>query len=185
MRAIPSRSSGCLDGEPLYAAWAVMSRRELFPPIEPYATGMLPLDGRHTMYWEQSGNPGGQPVVFLHGGPGAGATPTHRRFFDPAAYRIVIFDQRGAGRSTPLGELADNTTDRLVEDMELLRAHLGIERWVVFGGSWGSTLALAYAQAHPERVRALILRGVFLCRQSEVEWFLYGVRTVFPEPWRA
>jgi proline iminopeptidase len=137
------------------------------------------------MYWEQCGNPSGQPVVFLHGGPGAGATPTHRRFFDPAAYRIVVFDQRGAGRSTPLGELADNTTDQLVEDMELLRLHLRIDRWVVFGGSWGSTLALAYAQAHPERVRALILRGIFLCRKSEVDWFLYGARSIFPEPWRA
>lgn len=162
-----------------------MSRRELFPPLEPFATGMLPLDRRHTMYWEQCGNPGGQPAVFLHGGPGAGATPTHRRFFDPSAYRIVVFDQRGAGRSPPLGELADNTTDRLVEDMELLRLHLGIDRWVVFGGSWGSTLALAYAQAHPERVRALILRGIFLCRKSEVDWFLYGARSIFPEPWRA
>jgi proline iminopeptidase len=162
-----------------------MSRRELFPPIEPYATGMLPLDRRHTMYWEQSGNPGGQPVVFLHGGPGAGATPTHRRFFDPAAYRIVVFDQRGAGRSTPLGEVHDNGTERLVADMELLRLQLGIERWVVFGGSWGSTLALAYAQAHPGRVRALVLRGIFLCRKAEVDWFLYGARTVFPEPWRA
>lgn len=160
-------------------------RAELYPEIEPYNAGTLALDSRHRMYFEESGNPRGAPVVFLHGGPGAGAAPAHRRFFDPAHYRIIIFDQRGAGRSTPLGELADNTTDRLVEDMELLRAHLGIERWVVFGGSWGSTLALAYAQAHPERVRALILRGVFLCRQSEVEWFLYGVRTVFPEPWRA
>jgi proline iminopeptidase len=161
-----------------------MSRRELFPPIEPFATGMLPLDRRHTMYWEQSGNPQGQAVVFLHGGPGAGATPTHRRFFDPLAYRIVVFDQRGAGRSTPLGELTDNTTDHLVADMERLRAHLGIERWTVFGGSWGSTLALAYAQAHPGRVRALILRGIFLCRRSEIDWFLYGIRSVFPEPWR-
>lgn len=161
-----------------------MSRRELFPPIEPYATGKLPLDGRHTMYWEQCGNPHGQPVVFLHGGPGAGATPTHRRFFDPLAYRIIIFDQRGAGRSAPLGELADNTTGHLVADMERLREHLGVERWVVFGGSWGSTLALAYAQLYPERCRALVLRGIFLCRRSEVDWFLYGIRTVFPEPWR-
>jgi proline iminopeptidase len=161
-----------------------MSRRELFPPIEPYATGMLPLGQRHVMYWEQCGNPQGQPVVFLHGGPGAGATPTHRRFFDPLAYRIVIFDQRGAGRSTPLGDLTDNTTAQLVADMERLREELGIGRWVVFGGSWGSTLALAYAQAYPERCRALILRGIFLCRKSEVDWFLYGIRTVFPEPWR-
>jgi proline iminopeptidase len=162
-----------------------MSRRELFPPIEPYGTGMLPLDRRHTMYWEQSGNPRGQPVVFLHGGPGAGATPTHRRFFDPVAYRIVVFDQRGAGRSTPLGELTDNSTEHLVADLERLREHLGIDRWVIFGGSWGSTLALAYAQAYPHRVRALILRGIFLCRKAEVDWFLYGIRTVFPEAWRA
>jgi proline iminopeptidase len=162
-----------------------MSRRELFPPIEPYGTGMLPLDRRHTMYWEQSGNPRGQPVVFLHGGPGAGATPTHRRFFDPAAYRIIVFDQRGAGRSTPLGELTDNSTEHLVADLERLREHLGIDRWVIFGGSWGSTLAIAYAQAYPHRVRALILRGIFLCRKAEVDWFLYGIRTVFPEAWRA
>src|SRR5579872_5220953 len=143
-----------------------MSRRDLFPPIEPYATGTLAVDHRHTLYWEQSGNPHGVPVVFLHGGPGAGATPTHRRFFDPASYRIVVFDQRGAGRSTPLGELHDNTTRHLVGDIEKLRRHLGIERWAVFGGSWGSTLALAYAEAHPKQCRALVLRGIFLCRQS-------------------
>src|SRR5262249_20458381 len=137
------------------------------------------------LYWEQSGNPRGVPVLFLHGGPGAGATPTHRRFFDPLSYRIIIFDQRGAGRSTPIGELTDNTTRHLVGDIEALRRHLGVERWVVFGGSWGSTLALNYAERHPERCRALILRGIFLCRQSEVDWFLYGIRNVFPEAWRA
>src|SRR5258707_4242096 len=162
-----------------------MSRRDLFPPIEPYATGKLPVDARHTLYWEESGNPRGMPVVFLHGGPGAGATPTHRRFFDPASYRIIIFDQRGAGRSTPLGELADNTTAHLVGDIEALRRHFAIERWVVFGGSWGSTLALSYAIAHPTRCRALILRGIFLCRRSEVDWFLTGIRRVFPEAWRS
>jgi proline iminopeptidase len=162
-----------------------MSRHDLFPPIEPYATGTIAVDDRHTLYWEQSGNPRGLPVVFLHGGPGAGATPTHRRFFDPAVYRIIVFDQRGAGRSSPLGELAGNTTTRLVEDIETLRRHFAIERWVVFGGSWGSTLALRYAEAHPERCRALILRGIFLCRKSEVDWFLYGIRNVFPEAWRA
>jgi proline iminopeptidase len=162
-----------------------MSRRDLFPPIEPYATGTLAVDQRHTLYWEQSGNPHGVPVVFLHGGPGAGATPTHRRFFDPSAYRIVIFDQRGAGRSTPLGELRDNTTRHLVGDVETLRRHLGIERWVVFGGSWGSTLALAYAATYPKTCRALVLRGIFLCRQREIDWFLYGLRTIFPEAWRA
>ncbi|MGH7000405.1 MAG: prolyl aminopeptidase, partial [Stellaceae bacterium] len=137
-----------------------------------------------TMYWEQSGNPAGLPVVFLHGGPGAGATPTHRRFFDPAVYRIVVFDQRGAGRSTPLGETQDNTLRHLIADIERLRVHLGVERWVVFGGSWGSTLALAYAEAHPDRCSGLVLRGIFLCRESEIDWFLYGIRTVFPEAWR-
>jgi proline iminopeptidase len=162
-----------------------MGRQELFPPLEPYATGMLRLDARHVMYWEQSGNPQGVPVVFLHGGPGAGATPTHRRFFDPAHYRIVVFDQRGAGRSTPLGAVEDNSLSHLVADMEELRRHLGIDGWAVFGGSWGSTLALAYAEAHPERCRALVLRGIFLCRRSEIDWFLYGVRVVFPEAWRA
>ncbi len=162
-----------------------MSRQDIFPPIEPYATGMLKLDAVHTMYWEQSGNPHGIPALFLHGGPGAGATPTHRRFFDPQHYRIVIFDQRGAGRSTPLGALADNSLAHLIGDMEALRRHLGIERWLVFGGSWGSTLALAYAESHPARCLALVLRGIFLCRSSEVEWFLYGMRTIFPEAWRA
>jgi proline iminopeptidase len=162
-----------------------MSRRDLFPPIEPYAAGMLAVDARHTLYWEQSGNPNGVPVLFLHGGPGAGATPTHRRFFDPASYRIIVFDQRGAGRSTPLGEIADNTLSHLVADIERLRRHFGIERWVVFGGSWGSTLAIAYAQAHPTPCRALVLRGIFLCRQAEIDWFLYGLRHIFPEAWRA
>jgi proline iminopeptidase len=162
-----------------------MSRRDLFPPIEPYATGTLAVDALHTLYWEQSGNPNGLPVIFLHGGPGAGATPTHRRFFDPTNYRIIVFDQRGAGRSTPLGELTDNTTRHLVADIEQLRRHFGIESWVVFGGSWGSTLALAYAQAHPTRCRALILRGIFLCRRPEVDWFLYGMRNIFPEAWRS
>ena len=161
-----------------------IGRQDLFPPIEPYQTGMLPLDGPHIMYWEQSGNPAGLPAIFLHGGPGAGATPTHRRFFDPSVYRIVVFDQRGAGRSTPLGETRDNTLRHLVADIERLRVHLGIERWLVFGGSWGSTLALAYAEAYPDRCSALVLRGIFLCRQSEIDWFLYGMRVVFPEAWR-
>ncbi len=160
------------------------TRSALYPELEPFDTGMLELDGLHRMYWEQSGNPAGSPVVFLHGGPGAGSAPAHRRFFDPAHYRIVIFDQRGAGRSTPLGELRDNTTPHLVADIERLRAHLGIERWLVFGGSWGSTLALAYGEAHPERCTGLILRGIFLCRQSEITWFLYGLRNLFPEAWR-
>ncbi len=158
-------------------------RADLYPDIEPLAVGRLPLDARHTMYWEVSGNPEGLPVVFLHGGPGAGASAAHRRLFDPERYRIVIFDQRGAGRSTPLGELTDNTTPHLIADIEALREHLGIERWVVFGGSWGSTLALAYGEAHPERCLGFVLRGIFLCRRIEIDWFLYGMRHVFPEIW--
>jgi proline iminopeptidase len=145
---------------------------------------MLDLEAPHRMYFEQSGNPHGVAVVFLHGGPGAGASPVHRQFFDPAFYRIVVLDQRGAGRSTPLGCIENNTTPKLIEDLEKLRKHLGIERWMVFGGSWGSTLALAYAQHHPERCLALVLRGIFLCRQSEIDWFLYGLRAIFPEAWR-
>jgi proline iminopeptidase len=160
-----------------------MLRTDFYPPIEPYQTGVLPLDATHTMYFEQSGNPDGVPVLFLHGGPGAGASASHRQFFDPAFYRIVIFDQRGAGRSTPLGELKDNSTPNIVADIETLRNHLGIHRWIVFGGSWGSTLALAYAEAHPTHVMAMVLRGIFLCRQSEIDWFLYGLKNIFPEAW--
>ena len=160
-------------------------RFDLHPPIEPHASGMLALDGTHRMYWEETGNPDGIPVVFLHGGPGAGAAPAHRRFFDPAAFRIVIFDQRGAGRSTPHGSIEDNTTQHLVADIESLRRARGIESWIVFGGSWGSTLALAYAQAHPDRVRALVMRGIFMSRKAELDWFLDGARHVFPEAWRA
>jgi len=159
-------------------------RTELYPEIEPQRFGHLRLDDRHEMYWEESGNPRGMPVVFLHGGPGAGASPMHRRFFDPAYYRIVIFDQRGAGRSRPHGDLTDNTTPHLIADMEKLRLQLGIEKWAVFGGSWGSTLALAYAQAHPQRCAALVLRGIFLCRKLEIDWFLNGMRFVYPEAWR-
>ncbi len=136
------------------------------------------------MYWEQSGNPDGIPALFLHGGPGAGATPVHRRFFDPDAYRVVIFDQRGAGRSEPQGCLENNTTDDLVADIERLRIHLGIDKWLIFGGSWGSTLALAYGQAHPERCLGFVLRGIFLGTARELDWFLYGMRTVYPENWR-
>ena len=157
----------------------------LFPPIDPFDSGMLDLERPHRMYYEQSGKRDGVPVVFLHGGPGAGASPVHRQFFDPSFYRIVVLDQRGAGRSTPLGCLEDNTTPKLVEDLERLRRHLGIERWMVFGGSWGSTLAIAYAEQHPERCLGLVLRGIFLCRPSEIAWFLYGLRAIFPEPWRA
>lgn len=160
-----------------------MNREQLYPPIDPYESGRLALDGGHVMYWEQSGNPDGIPVVFLHGGPGAGATPVHRRFFDPAAYRTVIYDQRGAGRSQPQGLLEDNTTPHLVSDIETLRVHLGVERWLVFGGSWGSTLAIAYGEAYPDCCLGFVLRGIFLGRQSELDWFLYGMRTVFPEFW--
>jgi proline iminopeptidase len=156
---------------------------DFYPEIEANRTGYLALDKRHTMYWEESGHPDGVPVVFLHGGPGAGATPQHRRFFDPKFYRIIIFDQRGAGRSKPLGEIVDNNTPLLVQDIERLREMLKIERWLVFGGSWGSTLALAYAETHPQRCTGLILRGIFLCRKSEIDWFLYGLKTFFPEAW--
>jgi proline iminopeptidase len=163
------------------------TRRGFFPEIEPHAQGMLDVSPpgaavAHRIYWEVSGNPSGKPVVFLHGGPGGGSDPKQRRFFDPARYRIVLFDQRGCGRSTPHASLVDNTTWHLVADIEALRAHLGIERWQVFGGSWGSTLALAYAQEHPERVSELVLRGIFLLRRKELLWFYQqGTSEIFPE----
>lgn len=160
------------------------SAPELYPPLEPYASEWLAVDG-HEIYLEQSGHPAGIPAVFLHGGPGAGCDPIHRRFFDPTRYRIILFDQRGAGRSRPHAELTHNTTWHLVADLELIRQRLGIERWLVFGGSWGSTLALAYAQTHPERVMALVLRGVFLCRPAEIAWFYQeGASWIFPDFWR-
>jgi proline iminopeptidase len=157
----------------------------LFPEIEPYTAGRLEVDSIHTLYWEACGRTGGMPVVFLHGGPGGGCLPHHRRYFDPAYWRIVLVDQRGAGRSTPVAELAGNTTQALVADLERLRTHLRIEKWLVFGGSWGSTLALAYAQAHVERCLGLVLRGIFLARPAEIDWFMHGMRNVFPEAWRA
>ena len=154
----------------------------MYDPIEPFDTGMLPVSPLHTLYYEQCGNPQGNPVVFLHGGPGGGLSPDYRRFFDPAAYRIVLFDQRGSGMSTPYAELEEDTTWDLVADIERLREHLGIDRWVVFGGSWGSTLALAYAETHPERVKALVLRGIFLVRKRELAWFYQdGADAVFPD----
>ena len=156
----------------------------LYPPITPYASGMLDTSGVHRIYWETSGNPDGIPVLFVHGGPGSGTSPNQRRFFDPARYRIVLFDQRGCGRSTPHGELADNTTPHLIADMEALRRELGVDKWLVFGGSWGSTLALAYAETHPGRCLGLVLRGIFLCRPSEIDWFLHGIRAFFPEAQR-
>jgi proline iminopeptidase len=157
----------------------------LYPATDPNASGQLALDALHSMYWEEAGNPRGVPVVFLHGGPGGGSSPRHRRFFDPQFYRIIVYDQRGAGRSTPLGEVRDNTTPLLITDLERLREFLHIDRWLVFGGSWGSTLALAYAEAHPERCLGLVLRGIFLCRPLEIDWFLYGLKHLFPENWRA
>ena len=178
MRASPAPIAG--------AATRGLSRDDyLYPALVPNRTGRLALDGLHTMFWEECGNPRGVPAVFLHGGPGGGISPDHRRYFDPQFYRIVLYDQRGAGQSTPRAELTDNTTDHLVADLEHLRGHLGIERWLVFGGSWGSTLALAYAQAHPERVLALVLRGVFLARDWEIRWFMVDMRNVFPEAWNA
>ena len=161
----------------------------LYPPIEPYDDGMLLVGDGQRVYWEESGNPDGKPVVFLHGGPGAGTSPWHRRFFDPAAYRIVLFDQRGAGRSIPhasdpRADLRHNTTWHLVADLELLRKNLGIPRWQVFGGSWGSALALAYAQSHPEAVTELVLRGIFTLRRHELEWFYEGgAAAIFPDLW--
>lgn len=153
----------------------------LFPPLQPLRSGMLKVSDIHTLYWEECGNPSGIPVVFLHGGPGGGISPVHRQFFHPQHYRIILFDQRGAGQSIPLGEWHDNTTPLLIDDIEALRAMLGIEQWLVFGGSWGATLALAYGQAHPERCLGFILRGIFLCTQPEIDWFLYGMATFFPE----
>ena len=160
------------------------ARADLYPAIEPFDSGMLPLDDVHTMYWEVSGNPHGVPVVFMHGGPGGGCSPEHRRFFDPGFFRIVLFDQRGAGNSTPLGDVTNNTTAHLVRDIEHLREYLGVGRWLVFGGSWGSTLGLAYGEAHPDRCLGFVLRGIFLGRQSEIDWFLNSLRQVFPEAWR-
>ncbi|MBI5162398.1 MAG: prolyl aminopeptidase [Magnetospirillum sp.] len=156
---------------------------DLFPPFDPYATGMLDVGNGHSLYWEQSGNPAGMPVVFLHGGPGAGTAPAYRRFFDPALWRVVLFDQRGCGRSRPEATVAANTTADLIADIERLRRHLGIERWMLFGGSWGSTLALAYGQAWPARVSGFVLRGIFLFERDEVAWFLGGMGRFFPEAW--
>src|SRR6476660_3303489 len=162
------------------------SRHALYPPIDPFAHGRLAVGDGHTIYFEQCGNPNGAPVLLVHGGPGGGSNATMRRFHDPNHYRIVLFDQRGCGRSTPNASLDANTTWHLVADMELLRETLGIERWQLFGGSWGSTLALAYAETHPERVDSLILRGIFLVRRSELEWFYQeGCSWIYPEAFAA
>ncbi|MGD0500232.1 MAG: prolyl aminopeptidase [Bryobacteraceae bacterium] len=156
----------------------------LYPPIEPYNTGRLQVSPVHEIYFEESGNPAGKPVVFLHGGPGGGSDPKQRRFFHPEKYRVVCFDQRGCGKSTPYASLEANTTWDLVADAEKIREHLGMERWQVFGGSWGSTLALAYAETHPERVTQLILRGIFLLRKQEIDWFYQrGASVLYPDAW--
>jgi proline iminopeptidase len=161
-------------------------RRQLYPPIEPYRTGRLRVSDEHELYFEESGNPDGKPALFLHGGPGFGTDPSQRRFFDPQGYRIVLFDQRGCGKSTPHASLAHNTTWDLVGDIERIREELGVERWLVFGGSWGSTLALAYAETHPARVSALVLRGIFLLRKREIDWFYQrGTDALFPDAWES
>jgi proline iminopeptidase len=158
--------------------------RTLYPPIEPYASGRLDVGDGHSIYWERVGTPGGRPAVFLHGGPGAGCSPDHRRLFDPARYDLLLFDQRGCGRSTPHAELRANTTWHLVEDIERLRALVGVESWLVFGGSWGSTLALAYAETHPAHVSALILRGIFTATHAEARWYYqFGASQMFPDKW--
>lgn len=158
--------------------------RTLYPEIDPYQTGLLDVGDGHRVYWELCGNPAGKPVVFLHGGPGGGCSPSQRRQFDPSRYRILLFDQRGCGRSTPHASLEANTTWHLVADIERLRVMLGVERWMVFGGSWGSTLALAYAETHPERVSELVLRGVFTLRRAELLWYYQdGASWLFPDKW--
>uniref|UniRef100_A0A803RCQ6 Proline iminopeptidase n=2 Tax=Cannabis sativa TaxID=3483 RepID=A0A803RCQ6_CANSA len=159
-------------------------KRELYSVIEPYSSGFLKVSDLHTIYWEQSGNPDGHPVVFLHGGPGGGTSPTNRRFFDPEFYRIILFDQRGAGKSTPHACLKENTTWDLIDDIEKLREHFKIPEWQVFGGSWGSTLALAYSQTHPDKVTGLVLRGIFLLRKKEIDWFYEGgAAAIYPDAW--
>jgi proline iminopeptidase len=179
----PSRSASAIAPG---AAPAGAGRRELYPPIEPLRHGHLRVSDIHEIYYEESGNPAGKPAVFLHGGPGAGSDKRARQFFDPHHYRIIVFDQRGCGRSRPSASLVENTTWHLVADIERLRKHLGVERWLVFGGSWGSTLALAYAEAHPERVTELVLRGIFLLRYAEIRWlYQHGASEIYPDCWEA
>src|SRR6202142_928744 len=177
-RAVTSRTSARIS-QPV-------ARRELYPAIEPFRHGYLRVSEIYEIYYEECGNPAGKPAVFLHGGPGAGSDKRARQFFDPHNYRIVVFDQRGCGRSRPSASLIENTTWHLVADIERLRKHLGVERWLVFGGSWGSTLALAYAEAHPERVTEIVLRGIFLLRYAEIRWFYqHGASEIFPDCWEA
>ncbi|HEY9851545.1 MAG TPA: prolyl aminopeptidase [Leptolyngbyaceae cyanobacterium] len=158
--------------------------RELYPPIEPYKEGKLQVSDLHTIHFEESGNPNGKPIVLLHGGPGGGCPPFYRQYFHPEKWRLIMFDQRGCGKSTPHAELRENTTWDLVNDIEKLREHLGIEKWVVFGGSWGSTLSLAYSETHPERCKGIILRGIFMLRRKELQWFYQeGTSYIFPDAW--
>jgi len=183
------KASGKVPSKPRAGAAAAAARAApggLYPPLEPYNSGMLRVSAVHEIYYEESGNPRGKPAVFLHGGPGGGTDPSMRQFFDPKRYRIVLLDQRGCGRSRPHASLVDNTTWHLVLDIESVRELLGIERWLVFGGSWGSTLALAYAQAHPQRVSELVLRGIFMLRRWELEWFYQdpgGAAAIYPDLW--
>jgi len=170
----------CLLGTLLYAT----ERRTFYPPIEPNQSGYLSVGGGHQIYWEECGNPEGKPILFLHGGPGIGFWPVQRSFFNPERYRIILFDQRGCGKSLPFSELENNTTWDLVSDIELLRKHLEVDRWVIFGGSWGSTLGLTYAIMHPQSVKGLILRGIFLCRPQEIEWYYQkGADQIYPDEW--
>ena len=160
-------------------------RRDLYPPIEPGRTGFLDVDGGHQIYYEECGNPAGKPAVFLHGGPGGGCTPAMRRFWNPELYRIILFDQRGAGRSKPHASLDHNTTWDLVADIERLRLALEVDKWQIFGGSWGSTLALAYSQTHPQHVTEIVLRGIFMLRKKEIDWFYqHGASEIFPDRWK-
>ena len=162
----------------------VPASRTLYPPVEPYASGVLDVGDGHAIYYERVGRNGGTPAVFLHGGPGGGCSAAHRRLFDPERYDVLLFDQRGCGRSTPHASLAENTTWHLVADIERLRQHVGVERWLVLGGSWGSTLGLAYAESHPERVSALILRGIYTLTRAEIDWYYqFGVSEIFPDKW--
>ena len=157
---------------------------DLYPPLKPNKSGMLDVGDGQQLYWEQSGNPNGTPVIFLHGGPGAGCSPNQRRFFDPVHYNITLFDQRGCGKSLPYATIENNTTKHLIADIEALRNHLEIDSWLIFGGSWGSTLALTYGIAHPRRCRGFVLRGVFLATAAELDWFVNGIATIFPEAHR-
>ncbi len=161
-----------------------MANQHFLPPREPYATGKLAVDDIHTLYYEQCGNPDGIPILFIHGGPGAGCSTMDRCFFDESKFRAILFDQRGCGRSEPVGELRENTVDHLVRDIEQLRAELGIEKWHIFGGSWGSTLSIYYAQEHPDRILSMTLRGIWLLRRSELDWWLYKIGWIQPELWR-